>query len=265
MTIQKKYHLTPTRYDEVSLVDNGAAEDAMVLIMKRDVSKASSQKPPAKNQKKGGDTQRAQNWNEGRHARTPTGVGGGEFSTTSSESKKKYGKGGTTKANEGDSAKASLMADMQTHVTAARARIKAEGGDNKKSGGGGAAKKGAAAKTSAAKTAANKKIAAQKKVVADKKRAAAKVLADKKRILAAAKSANSKITSSTNKAAAAKKSALALALRVNNYNVSHDASAATSTAKTKLHMDANGKITTVAKKFLNKTEELSKWLERKTT
>jgi len=163
----KKNRLTPTKYDEVSLVDFGAAEDAMVLIMKR----AAPDSAPAK--KKSGETQRAQNWQDSRHPRAKPGSAapnsGGTFTKTSSASKSKFGKGGTTAANQ--DAKSILLADMNVHVKAARASIKANGGDKKTGGGGG---KSAASKTKAiaSKALALKKRLAAKKLAADKKAAA---------------------------------------------------------------------------------------------
>jgi hypothetical protein len=128
----KKNRLTPKKYDEVSLVDAGANQDAHVLIYKRqsdDVLELSKRTPqegtkyragrkvpklkpkplqsyfdaenkvggkglPHDKKKKRGTTKRAKNWKEDRHARDKDG----EWDTTSSESKKKYGKNGTTKA-----------------------------------------------------------------------------------------------------------------------------------------------------------------------
>lgn len=125
----KKNVLFPMEYDEISLVDSGAAGDAHVLIMKRDgssVRKSAPTKPPTvpgststpqaapvkgghkrkksnpcnpKNStgaKTGDSSQRAENWNEGRHPRQS----GGKFGQTSSGSKNKYGNGGTTKAKQ---------------------------------------------------------------------------------------------------------------------------------------------------------------------
>jgi hypothetical protein len=49
--------------------------------------------------KTGKSSKRAKTWAEGKHPRQ-TGSKGGQFGTTSSASKKKYGKGGTTKAKQ---------------------------------------------------------------------------------------------------------------------------------------------------------------------
>lgn len=100
-------------YDEVSIVDAGASDDgeehgAHVLLMKRapkedsggSVStKGSTASSPKKVKRQKGTTERAQHWKEDRHPRNPKGPGGGEFKETSSQSKKKYGKGGTTASN----------------------------------------------------------------------------------------------------------------------------------------------------------------------
>lgn len=134
MSNQKKNRLIPKEYDEVSLVDAGANQHAHTLIIKRE--EISKRPPPGeggwtptlqlkyqrkkpkkskKNQttnsieqsrsrkksrpKKRGTSQRARNWKEERHPREKSGEpDGGEFTTSSASSKKKYGKGGTTKA-----------------------------------------------------------------------------------------------------------------------------------------------------------------------
>jgi len=120
----------PTRlsdmdYDEISLVDVGACNDADVVLYKRaapnsvieigGVSKVAPQvdRGPAPkasgsgNRKKIGnkqvtsDSMRGDHWNESRHPRVPSGNGrsSGEFAATSAASKEKYGKGGTAKDN----------------------------------------------------------------------------------------------------------------------------------------------------------------------
>lgn len=128
---KKKFSLRPIGYDEISLVDDGAAGSAHVLIAKRRsrgrVSANASQsaqnsdtinisrKPPkgkggrdkgrsqsnpcstssnSTGAKTGDSSQRAQNWKDERHKRDQDG----QFSETPQESKSKYGKGGTTKA-----------------------------------------------------------------------------------------------------------------------------------------------------------------------
>jgi hypothetical protein len=115
--------LTRMVYDEVSLVDAGACADdreaADVVLFKRDssvsadeiidISKtftaeggapgASSKKSSGKGKKKRGTSNRAAHWNESRHPRIKSGAGGGEFSSSSAQSKVKYGKGGTAKDN----------------------------------------------------------------------------------------------------------------------------------------------------------------------
>lgn len=134
MTEPKKRHrLTKMVYDEVSLVDVGANQHAHVVIAKADTTTVAKEqrkagwyssendgkglgstsisakqrktleddkvkRDKAKRDKKRGETERAENWQEGRHARKPSGSpAGGEFDTTSDESKRKYGRGGTTK------------------------------------------------------------------------------------------------------------------------------------------------------------------------
>lgn len=132
----KRHALFPLAYDEISLVDDGAAGSADVLIMKRNgaVTKARPRagrvvagsgarepgRPPVKDKNKGkggkkgggrsqenpcstasnktgkkdGKSTRSKNWKEEKHKRKE----GGKFAETSSESKAKNGKGGTTKA-----------------------------------------------------------------------------------------------------------------------------------------------------------------------
>lgn len=127
----KKNSLFPIAYDEVSLVDEGAAGSAHVLIAKRDKKpkgkrkgkkgeahfevvnagtgqvvasdKKSKNKPCEKCKaakkknstgKKDGKSTRSQNWKEERHPRDEKG----KMTQSSSESKAKHGKGGTTQA-----------------------------------------------------------------------------------------------------------------------------------------------------------------------
>lgn len=130
-TLPKKRHrLINMQYDEVSLVDKGANQYAHVVIVKRDSTdvskmrpggegppaKSSSKSPPRKadwyasnrapgnadgSKRKKGTSERAQNWDGSKHPRVAAGsAGGGTFSQTSSASKAKYGKGGTTAANQ---------------------------------------------------------------------------------------------------------------------------------------------------------------------
>ncbi|MFE9742948.1 LysM peptidoglycan-binding domain-containing protein [Streptomyces sp. NPDC006477] len=104
-------------YDEVSLVDAGANQHAHVVIVKRQDDGPSAPAPKKSERKanwyasnreatvsgsgKGKKSQRAQNWDDGKHPRKPKGSpAGGEFDKTSEESKRKYGKGGTTKAKQ---------------------------------------------------------------------------------------------------------------------------------------------------------------------
>lgn len=122
----RRHRLTKMVYDEISFVDRGANQHANVMIVKRDVSKMipadqggsggkSSSKPAARKADwyaadraptksgsgKGAKSERAQHWKEGKHPRNAAGSGsprGGTFKQTSAASKKKYGKGGTTKA-----------------------------------------------------------------------------------------------------------------------------------------------------------------------
>ena len=129
----KKNSLFPIAYDEVSLVDEGAAGSAHVLITKRrpvvpknqkgkkgkgkknrygfEVTNAttgqvvaSSKDKPCKScaaakkknstGKKDGKSTRSQNWKEERHPRDEKG----QMTQSSSESKAAHGKGGTTQA-----------------------------------------------------------------------------------------------------------------------------------------------------------------------
>lgn len=104
----KKNSLFPIAYDEVSLVDDGAAGSAHVLIKKRRVSVAHDTKPSGKKEspckacgakenstgKKDGKSTRSKNWKSERHPRDEEG----KMAPTSSESKAAHGKGGTTQA-----------------------------------------------------------------------------------------------------------------------------------------------------------------------
>ena len=125
---KKRHRLMNMRYDEISFVDRGANQHAHVMIVKRDISKqrpadssgptpksgggerkagwyAADRAPTQSGSGKGKQSQRAQNWKEDKHKRKASGSpSGGEFDKTSAESKKKYGKGGTTKAKQ-DAAK----------------------------------------------------------------------------------------------------------------------------------------------------------------
>jgi hypothetical protein len=124
----QKNSLFPLAYDEISLVDSGAAQDADVLIYKAFAPASAlgpkgsaltaapkGQKPPPKGAKpptmknpcakgtnatgakkgkgKGAST-RAKNFNPSKHPRNAKG----QMAATSAASKKKNGKGGTTKA-----------------------------------------------------------------------------------------------------------------------------------------------------------------------
>jgi hypothetical protein len=159
--------LSDMAYDEVSLVDAGACNDdtegAHVLLMKRATkisddevadftvrksrpsdggSTKSSSKPSSK--KKKGNTQRAANWNESRHPRTPSGPGGGEFSASSAQSKTKYGKGGTAIDNLPKGYKTTNSAaeklGLEHGITAAQRKL-SDVASAKKGGGGGKGKK----------------------------------------------------------------------------------------------------------------------------
>jgi hypothetical protein len=96
----KKNALFPIAYDEISLVDEGAAGSADVLIMKRNgIAKGRTQSNPcstASNSsgKKDGKSTRSKNWDENKHPCDEKG----KMKQSSSESKKQNGKGGTTKA-----------------------------------------------------------------------------------------------------------------------------------------------------------------------
>lgn len=92
----KKHRLRPIEYDEVSLVDSGAAQDAHVLILKRKTP-CGSEVPSNSTGKKDGKSKRSKNWDEEKHPRKSDGT----MDKTSAASKEKYGKGGTTAANRG--------------------------------------------------------------------------------------------------------------------------------------------------------------------
>lgn len=123
----RRHRLTKMVYDEISFVDRGANQHANVMIVKREgVAKqrpaeggssskgggerkagwyAADRAPTKSGSGKGAKSERAQNWKEDRHKRKAAGSpSGGEFDKTSGDSKKKYGKGGTTKAKQ-DAAK----------------------------------------------------------------------------------------------------------------------------------------------------------------
>lgn len=123
----KKQSLFPVEYDEISLVDSGASQEADVLIFKRDgsITKArvpgsvpsagvkgpggpkkaatpSMSKPCATGTNStgkkiggaSGASARGKNWAPGKHPRNAKG----QMAPTSAKSKQKFGKGGTTKA-----------------------------------------------------------------------------------------------------------------------------------------------------------------------
>lgn len=116
----KRNALFPLGYDEVSLVDEGAGEEVDVLIAKRNnaigkaksgtVKVGSQSKTPGKGgtgkrsnpcnpksstgAKTGNSSKRAVNWKEEKHPRDAKG----RMAQSSSESKAKNGKGGTTKS-----------------------------------------------------------------------------------------------------------------------------------------------------------------------
>lgn len=126
---KRRHRLTNMRYDEISFVDRGANQHAHVVIVKRDPEIVTKQRAPVEGNTskpaerkagwyaadraptksgsgKGAKSQRAQNWKEDKHKRKAAGSpAGGEFDKTSAESKKKYGKGGTTKAKQDAAAK----------------------------------------------------------------------------------------------------------------------------------------------------------------
>lgn len=122
---RKRHRLSKMRYDEVSLVDVGANQHAHVVIAKAGPYSAEPSGDPIKPQglsakqrktleddavkqrqkardkqrkeRDKAESERGENWKEGRHKRRPAGSpAGGEFDTTSDESKRKYGRGGTT-------------------------------------------------------------------------------------------------------------------------------------------------------------------------
>lgn len=92
----KKHRLRPIEYDEVSLVDSGAAQDAHVLIIKRKTP-CGGEVPSNKTGAKDGKSERSKKWKEERHKRKADGT----YDKTSQASKEKYGKDGTTAANRG--------------------------------------------------------------------------------------------------------------------------------------------------------------------
>jgi len=113
----KRNRLTNMVYDEISLVDKGANQHANVVIIKRDPEAVAAANRKARanssvgtmpknrkanyyNSKKAKNpSARSSSWDEKKHPRKGSGSpSGGEFDKTSDESKKKYGKGGTTKA-----------------------------------------------------------------------------------------------------------------------------------------------------------------------
>lgn len=124
---RKRHRLSKMTYDEVSLVDVGANQHAHVVLAKAyepysaepgaaikpqglsakqrktleddavKQAQAARDKKRKAADKAEKESQRAQNWEESRHKRKAAGSpAGGEFDTTSSESKQKYGRGGTT-------------------------------------------------------------------------------------------------------------------------------------------------------------------------
>lgn len=115
---KKRHRLTKMVYDEISFVDRGANQHANVVIVKREAPEptskprerkagwyAADRAPTESGSGKGKKSQRSMNWKEDKHPRKASGSpAGGEFDKTSAESKKKYGKGGTTKAKQ-DAAK----------------------------------------------------------------------------------------------------------------------------------------------------------------
>lgn len=114
----KKNSLFPIAYDEISLVDEGAAGSAHVLIAKADtvervpkkkklagggkVNGSSGECSSCKELKEtnstgaktGKSSNRAKNWKEERHPRDSKG----KMKSSTADSKKAYGKKGTTKA-----------------------------------------------------------------------------------------------------------------------------------------------------------------------
>jgi len=113
----KRNRLTNMVYDEISLVDKGANQHAHVVIIKRDDEAVNNANRKAranssvgtmpKNRKADyynsktakNPSARSSSWDDKKHPRKASGSpSGGEFDKTSAESKKKYGKGGTTKA-----------------------------------------------------------------------------------------------------------------------------------------------------------------------
>jgi LysM repeat protein len=109
----KRNRLTNMVYDEISLVDKGANQHANVVIVKRHVVEKKEAKSDVGNMPKNrkadyynskkakNPSARSSSWDEKKHPRKGAGsASGGEFDKTSQESKKKYGKGGTTKAKQ---------------------------------------------------------------------------------------------------------------------------------------------------------------------
>jgi hypothetical protein len=160
--------LSDMEYDEVSLVDAGANDDgdgygAQVMLMKRAPredsggtvsTRSSTASSPRTVKRKKGTSTRADHWKDDRHPRNPKGPGGGEFKSTSAESKKKYGKGGTAKDN--------LPKEYETSNKDAKGLQRGISDDQKKMLDADKAKKGAAAQ--------KKKDAAQKKRIAQEKK-----------------------------------------------------------------------------------------------
>ena len=185
--------LTGMLYDEVSVVDAGACNDdeegAHVLLAKReepitdeeiaDFSKAysaagssTSTKTSSKkssSSKKKGNTQRAANWDEARHPRIKSGPGGGEFSSTSAASKKKYGKGGTAIDNlpAGDKTTNSTAAKLGLEHGITRSQAQGLKSVASSKGGSGPNKSGKGKKSGAkkAKSAQQKKLRQQVSLV----------------------------------------------------------------------------------------------------
>lgn len=122
---KRRNRLTNMIYDEISFVDKGANQHAHVVLVKRDDEAvmaanraarkngssssggrkadwyAADRAPTESGSGKGKKSERAMHWKEDKHPRNAKGSGsprGGTFKKTSAQSKKKYGKGGTTKA-----------------------------------------------------------------------------------------------------------------------------------------------------------------------
>lgn len=116
--MSKRNSLFPVEYDEVSLVDSGAADDAHVLIMKR----AACVAPSSTGAKTGKSSQRAKSWSETKHPRNASG----QMTNTSSASKSKYGKGGTTSAKQEADCKKKKGPSLKERVKANETRAKKE-------------------------------------------------------------------------------------------------------------------------------------------